>query len=105
MGGVVLLEEKWGLLSRFVDVLIFFGVVYLNNLGGVLFILVGDDGSCDDLMGEADVVVFIRLYGEAGVFLRGLGSMLGSYPFDSYSSYIYGVIDIQSYIGLQVSLL
>ena len=105
MGGVVLPEEQWGVLSRFFDMLIFCGVVDLNNLGGVLFILVGDYGSCDVLMGEADVVVFIRLYGEAGAFLRGLGSMLGSYPFDSYSSYISGVIDIKLYIGLQVSLL
>ena len=75
----------------------------MRNLGGVLFILVGDDGSCVDVMGKANVFVFFLLYGEVGVGLRGLGSMLGSYPFDSYLSYISGVIDIQSYIGLQVS--
>ena len=57
--------------------LIFFRVVDLNNLGGVLFIFVGDYGSCVDVMGEANVFVFSLLYGEVGAGLRGLGSMLG----------------------------
>ena len=70
-------------LSPFVGVLTFFRVVVLNNLGGVLAILVGYYGSCDHVVGEENVVAFIPLYGEVGACLRGLGIMFESYPFDS----------------------
>ena len=48
--------------------------------------MIGDDGICNAFMGEADVVVFIRVYGEAGSFLKGLGSMF-TLAFGEFGSY------------------
>ena len=65
----------------FFYVSIVFGVVYLNNLGGVASLLVEDGGSCVDVMGEENVLTSILLYGEVGAGLRGVGDIIELYPF------------------------